>query len=211
MGIIAAGNIFRNKKYLNYYHRDFQGVAPSQLEDLARRRMVDGRLFTANMSTGYGQFLHCFALTIDGGALKSYGNGGVAIYMADSLYLQRHASLLEKNSYHFFEAFGLGSPKAVEPEGYRARWQDRTWIAVAKLGSALNTNSTVADIGRLLLKAGATTDQDDFIEALVYEERGMPIEHVKRVKLWAIAATPEEKEAWRHVTLEASALNITVS
>ena len=211
VGITAAGNIFRNKKYLNYYHRDFQGVAPSQPQDRSRRHMVDARLFTADRPEGYGQFLHCFALTIDGEALTTYGGGGVAIYMADSSYLRRNASLLEMNSFHFFRTFGLGNLTADEPEGYRARWADRAWIAVAKLGPALRANTTATDIGRLLLKTGATRDQDEFIEVHVYDERGLPIKDVKRVQLRTVAATPEEQEAWRHVTTEALRLGISVS
>lgn len=211
VGITAASNIFRNKKYLNYYHRDFQGVSPSQPQDRARRHMVDARLFTADNPHGYGQFLHHFALTIDGAAPTSYGGGGVAIYMGDSPYLRRNASLLEMNGFHFFETFGLGRLTADEPEGYRARWEDRAWIAIAKIGPVLRTSTTAPDIGRLLLKVGTTRDEDDFIEVHVYDERGLPIEQIKRVQLRAIAASPEQQEAWRHVTVEARRLNISAS
>jgi hypothetical protein len=96
VSVTAADNILRNGKYLNYYRREWKGVRSAKEHDLAVRQMVDGRLFSK-----YFRHVHFFALTINGDSLRNYGS--VALFLSDDHFLSDRASLIDRNSYRYFE------------------------------------------------------------------------------------------------------------
>jgi hypothetical protein len=163
MDFVVCDDILRSGKYRNYDKRVESGERnPAKATDHAERQMASERLFPT-----YAEHLHYAALSPDGRGLASYGTGAVAVrWDVTDAYLGRRASLLEENSYTFFDHHGLGARGAVIPLGYRAIWEERAKLAVAKLAARLTAATSEGSLGGLLLHAGATRSDDDFIERI---------------------------------------------
>ena len=54
------------------------------------------------------------------------------------------------------------------PQGFRARWEDRQKLCVAKLAGKLTSGTTPAEFSRILLGQGATPEQDEFVEVHIW-------------------------------------------
>ncbi|MGI0014715.1 MAG: hypothetical protein ACREBU_14930 [Nitrososphaera sp.] len=65
------------------------------------------------------------------------------------------------------------------PRGYRAVWSKRGNLAVAKLGCRINHTTRAADFSELLLRQGATSAEDEFIEVHIFGP--MTIRTIERV------------------------------
>jgi len=69
------------------------------------------------------------------------------------------ASVMEENSILFSERHPHFLPK-----GFRALWSQRAQIAVAKLADEIESDTPENRFPGILLKSGATRDEDEFIE-----------------------------------------------
>jgi hypothetical protein len=54
------------------------------------------------------------------------------------------------------------------PNGHISTWEDRTRLAVAKLGSQLTDATTSADFANILVVQTGKTDSDEFLECHIY-------------------------------------------
>lgn len=130
-------------------------------EDDRARMMVEARLYGSQ-----ADHICYAALSLGCPGLTAYGE--VSLQIRD-VAVRTRASVLEENSYSFFERHALGTrAKADFPLGYRSPWSTRHLVAAAKLGIHLTDVSTEAEFGGLLLHAGATRHDDEFIEVHVY-------------------------------------------
>ena len=109
------------------------------------------------------------------------------------------ASLLEENSYTFFDHHGLGDRRAAIPASYRAIWEERAKLAVAKLAARLTAATSEGSLGGLLLHAGATRPDDDYIEIAIYADAGLDTVDVDLVTQLRAPTTPEEQHRWELV------------
>src|SRR5262249_12516162 len=139
----------------------------------------------------YDQHVHYAALSADGRALTSYGCVAVC-WNVTTDYLERRISLLDENSFFFYVRYDLGSLGSEIPPGHRATWVDRVKLAVAKASSALTIDVDEKKLAQLLLGAGATRNDDNFIEIAIYADRGLDAEDVNKVTLQRRAVTLEE-------------------
>ena len=201
----AADNILRNRKYLNYYSRSYQGVAPPNESLEGIRRMVDNRVFGR-----YFDFMFFFALTLKGEiALKSYGS--VSFIIKDDNFLELNASLLEENSFFFFDKHKLGSRDSMLPVGYQSVWRDRAMLAVAKCESLFTPVLKKSEFCTMLLSSNGDREHDCYIEIVVYGESGqLDISKFGRVQLGERLVTREAQEAWERVKAAARSLHIQV-
>jgi hypothetical protein len=81
-------------------------------------------------------------------------------------HIQKRASAFEKNTCQFFidlQKVSIGRTIEI-PEGYRSTWADRTKLAVAKLAERLRADTSPDQFSGILLQAGPTTADDDFLE-----------------------------------------------
>jgi hypothetical protein len=132
MPFAACDDILRPGKYRNYDQRISSGErTPAGAQDHADREMVGARLFPM-----YDQYILYAALSPDGRGLSSYGTVAVR-WEVTANYLARRASLLEENSFHFYDHHALGARGATIPAGYRAIWDDRAKLVTAKLAPRL--------------------------------------------------------------------------
>jgi hypothetical protein len=114
-------------------------------------------------------------------------------------YLGRRASLLEENSFTFFDHHGLGGRGAVVPRGYRAIWEERVRLVVAKLTARLTTATSEGSLAGLLLQAGGTRIDHDYVEIAIFADTGLDTVDVNLVTRQRAPTTPEERYRWELV------------
>src|SRR5712691_9189960 len=148
--------------------------------------MVGRKLFPR-----YSQHIHYAALSPDGQGLLSYGAVAVC-WEVTPAYLGRRASLLDENSFFFYDHYALGQRGATIPPGHRAIWEDRAKLVAAKFASRLTAATGESNLLRLLLQAGRTKKEDDFVEVAIYADGGLDTHDVNMVTLQRSATTPEE-------------------
>lgn len=122
------------------------------------RRGIESTLFGS-----YGKNIRYAALSIDGNGLNSYGD--FTIILADKAIMKR-ATLLEDNSYQFIRNHRILAGDKIPP-GYRAVWNDRHKLAVAKIKmkKVLTNNRNYANI---ILSSNGDRQTDEFIEVHIY-------------------------------------------
>jgi hypothetical protein len=65
-------------------------------------------------------------------------------------------------------------------------------LVIAKIASRLSTATPESSLPQLLLRAGATRRDDDFVEIAIYAEDGLDTRDVSKVTLQRAATTSEE-------------------
>lgn len=188
MSFAACDDILRPGKYRNYHQRVESGERdPASMQDHADRDMVGARLCPM-----YEQRIVYAALSPDGRGLVHYGPVAVR-WNVTPTYLGRRASLLEENSFVFYNRHSLGARGSKTPEGYRATWPDRAKLAVAKLVSHSTRATEESNPPDVLLRVGTSREDDDFIEVFIYAERGLDTRDVNMVTLQRPPITSEER------------------
>jgi hypothetical protein len=106
----------------------------------------------------YHQHIRFAALTINETGASSYGDCCVLL---KEIAIRDRASVFEENSFEFFQknAISVGKPA---PEGYRAAWESRDRLAIAKLAKRINRDTDDANFGDLLIS------KNDFLEVHIY-------------------------------------------
>lgn len=205
MPFSVCDDILRPDKYRNYDQRVDSGERdPATAEHHAIRAMVSARLFPM-----YGEHIQYAALSPDGRGLASYGSVAVRWDVTPS-YLGRRASLLEENSFMFYDRHGLGRRDATIPPGHRAVWEDRAKLMGAKLASRLNPATDESALPGLMLRGGRTRNDDDFIEIAVFADRGLDTRDVNLVTLQRVPTTSEEAHRWELVRETCAARGIAL-
>jgi hypothetical protein len=170
-------NFFKSDKTLyTTYSRLVQAEARrlALLENDRRRQMVGSGIYGSEANQ------ICYAaLSLGCPGLTSYG--AVSIQLRD-IAIEARASVLEENSYCFFERHGIGAHlTAPIPAGFRAPWPTRHLVAMAKLGQRITDATTRAEFAALLLRAGTGRENDDFVEVHIYGS--FDIRAVERVRV----------------------------
>lgn len=187
MSFAACDDILRPGKYRNYHQRVDSGErGPADATLHADRSMVGERLFP-----NYKHHIQYAALSPDGRGLVNYGPIAVQWEVVPN-YLRGRISLLEENSFTFYDQYELGRRGATLPLGYRAIWDDRSKLAVAKLASQLTAATAEDALATILLNTGATRRDDAFLEVFIYAENGLDTREVDLVTVQRAPATRDE-------------------
>jgi len=134
------------------------------------RAIADEALFP-----GYKREIQFAALSLDGVGLSNYGE--CSFVLRDDMIAHR-ASAFEANS-----ALLMKRKKYELPPGFRATWEERAKLCVAKLAEKINSGAPESQFVGLLLQAGPTSQDDSFIEVHVWGP--MSLWTVERVVLSA--------------------------
>jgi len=112
----------------------------------------------------YHREIRFAALSIDEQGPLPYGP--CSIVLRDSNVAHR-STVFEENSLVFARQFKIivGNPP---PLGYRAVWNDRHKLAVAKLHERIDRATDRGDFAGILLKQAAGTDEVEFVEVHIY-------------------------------------------
>jgi hypothetical protein len=124
-----------------------------------QRRAVDAILFGV-----YAEKLRFAALSMDGRGLKSYG--AYTITLKD-VSVSKRSSLLEENSFAFVEHHKL-KPGDPLPVGFRAVWNNKEKLAMAKLADFVASDTKSEQFPSLLLYSGGDRKNDRFIEIQIF-------------------------------------------
>lgn len=137
------------------------------------RPLADEALFPS-----YKAKIRFAALTLDGAGLSSFGE---CFLVLRTEMIAHRASVFEENSVLFFSKYfkpGLGETRRL-PRGYRATWDERGKLCVAKLADRIDGAATPGAYSGLLLRQGSTPEEDDFVEVHVWGPMTIrTIEHV---------------------------------
>ncbi len=124
--------------------------------------VTPSRLADEAMFHGYKEDIRFAALTLDMQGLANYGD--CYIVLRTEMVAHR-ATVFEENSTMFMRRHGVLMSEADKlPRGFRATWANRGRLCVAKLFSKIDANTTGSEYSKLLVRQGATTADDDFVE-----------------------------------------------
>ncbi len=133
------------------------GRTPAAPPNDTDRHAVSGRLFGA-----YAKEIRYGVLSLDGRGLPNYG---LVFFRLRNVAIAERVTFLHDNSYTFVKDV---PPRDPLPQGYRSDWKNRHKLALAKLGPDLATGSGPREWAQQLLVAGATREDDRFIEAHIF-------------------------------------------
>ncbi len=148
--------------YGTYYQLIDAGIRlPDGDEWAVLRELADTVLFP-----GYKKDMRFAALTLDGSGLSNYGS---CLIVFRSAMISHRASVFEENSALFVERHGIKiSRKPNLPKGHCATWDERAKLVVAKLSPKIDSATRSDEYSGLLLKQGATSEDDEFIEVHIW-------------------------------------------
>lgn len=108
--------------------------------------------------------LHYAALSTNGSGLTSYSEGDapVTATLREKMIASR-ASVFEMNSGLYLER-----GRSKFPAGWRATWEERGKLGIAKLAKRITKDTQSAKFARILLSRGATSLNDKFIEVHIF-------------------------------------------
>jgi hypothetical protein len=125
-------------------------------------------------------------------------NYGKCFIILRTEMIAHRASVFEENSVLFMKHQGIAMEDAHElPRGYRATWENRGQLCVAKLAAKIDGATLPDAYSGLLLQQGKTSEEDDFVEVHIWGP--MTIRTVEEVTL-----NPREKRAARAITSRAT-------
>lgn len=125
------------------------------------RRVADAAFFP-----GYEKEIRFAALSLDGVAPSNYGAGSI---VRRTNMIAHRASVLEENSVLFVDHHDIQMKDAHNlPPGYRATWDERAKLCVAKLSRRIDAATKADKYSEILLQQGATLTEDDFIEVHIW-------------------------------------------
>lgn len=122
------------------------------------RRGIEGTLFG-----GYGENIRYAALSLDGSGLTSYGE--FTLVLSDTA-VKKRATVLEENSYGFIRRHKILAGGKI-PKGYRAVWEGRRKLAVAKLIEKILLTKP-ANYANIVMDSAGDREKDEFIEIHIY-------------------------------------------
>ena len=147
--------------YTTYYKQIEAGLRLPDGDDWDLvRQLADTVLFPA-----YRENIRFAALSLDGVGLPNYGSCSL---MLRSNMISRRASVFQENSVLFMEHHGISLSNPDLPKGFRATWNDRAKLCVAKLAGNIDSTTKPIQYSRLLVKAGATSADDEFVEVHIW-------------------------------------------
>ncbi len=162
-----------------------QGIATYYQSIEAEARLPDGdewdllrRQADAALFPGYEKHIRFAALSLDRTGVRNYGACSMTL-RAD--YIAHRSTVFEENSAVFVKSIRVDRLRKALV-GQRAPWKERGKLAAAKLGagSQLGPHTKEADLPGILLRQGATSADDDFIEVHVHGPMTIrTVEHVE--------------------------------
>ncbi len=146
-----------NGLYVSFYTEvDAGSRRPEESETDTERQMADPRVFP-----NYFKKICFGALSIDGRGVPDYGDCTLVFREQP---IRKRATVFEENSLDFCRRRHF----APIPPGYRANWQDKNELAVAKLKEKLKGSVRREDFAEILLPRTPKGSKRDFVEVHIY-------------------------------------------
>jgi len=150
------------------------------------RAVADEMLFS-----GYKEQIRFAALSLDGVGLINYGDCSITLRAE---MIAHRASVFEENSVLFMDHHDIMARDAHRlPQGHRATWDGRGKLCALKLAAQFKPETTADEFPQLLLRQGASSEDDDFVEVHIWGP--MTIRSIKR----AVFTLPRRQRTLRGV------------
>ena len=125
------------------------------------RRVADSAFFP-----GYVKDIRFAALSLDESGPSNYGSCSIT-WRTDMI--AHRASVSEENSTLFVDHHNILMKEAHQlPPGYRATWDERAKLCVAKLSGKIDAATRPDEYFAILLRQGATSADDEFVEVHIW-------------------------------------------
>jgi hypothetical protein len=115
------------------------------------------------------------ALSLDRRGMTRYGEYAVTLR---DVTIEKRSSVFEKNPFFFNRVHGVyagGSP----PSGYRAPWNARDRLSVAKLHASIEKGQGIAEFVNVLMERRRDAEDCDYVEVHIYGAvNRLGIEHI---------------------------------
>lgn len=181
--------------YATYYQQMEAGLRLPDGDDWdVVREIADSLLFPK-----YKKDMRFGALSLDGVGLVNYGSCSICLR---NEMISHRASVFEENSVLFMKRKKIRVSDSDLPKGFRASWDHRNNLCVAKLAGSIDSTSDPNKYSELLLKCGESSADDAFVEVHIWgpiSVRSMekvtittPADGVKATILKAIASHLEK-------------------
>ena len=142
---------------------NYRLMTEAQIRTPAARQNHRQRLITESMLFGdNAKDVRYAALSLNGKGLDSYGNCSIRL---KSIGMYGKSTLLEENSFDFVMNNDLKAT-TPNPPGFRATWDEKHTLAVAKLGEYIRSGT--ANFAEVLLKCEGDRHTDKFIEVHIH-------------------------------------------
>ncbi len=147
--------------YSNYENLTRSGTRKPAREMDDRHRLEVGALIFGS----YSNEIRYGVLSLTTAGLPTYGD---VFCRLRNVAVANRTSFLETNSFEFVRSHNIGVDDEI-PAGYRAQWQDRHKLALAKLGDRLTGGQSKTEFQDLLVESdGKDRNNDSFIEAHIF-------------------------------------------
>ncbi|MCA0247153.1 MAG: hypothetical protein LCH93_11100 [Proteobacteria bacterium] len=149
-----------NSIYSTFYNQlDGQSRLPQDNEYDQWRAVIDAIMFP-----NFFRSIVFAALSLNGLGVVAYG--ACSIVLKEVAFAHR-ASVFHENSFKFIKDYKLKATDPL-PHGYRATWDRRAELALAKLHGRVNSSMSTSDYAEVLLRQKTATVEDDFIEVHIF-------------------------------------------
>jgi hypothetical protein len=151
----------------------------------------------------YKQEMRFGALSLDGIGVVNYGSCSIALR---SGMISHRTSVFEENSVLFMKHKEIEVSNPELPKGFRATWNDRAILCVAKLARAIDSALLPDQYSKLLLTQGASSGDDNFVEVHIWGP--ISIRTMEKVTVTGSASGPR-KTILKAVTSKLSKHSVT--
>lgn len=149
-----------NELYVTYYNQiDSGSRLPEDNDYDFARSQVDQAIFPH-----FYQNIVFAVLSLNDKGLESFGEYHIIL---EENVIKKRASVFEENPFLFIKRHGIGIGDSTPP-GYRATWEERAKLAVAKLHSKLDKHLEENDFPKILMPPIAKSKDDDYIEVHIF-------------------------------------------
>ncbi len=151
-----------SRVYATYYQECLAGARiPDGSEWDELRILADTKLFGIKGKDD----IRFAALTLDDFGPSSYGD--FHLHLREDMIAHR-STVFHTNSALFPERYTGIMPRTGLPSGFRATWQDRHLLCLAKLASKINSGTNQQDYGKILLTQDEDPRKEEFVEVHVW-------------------------------------------
>lgn len=147
--------------YATYYQQMEAGLRLPDGDDWdVVREIADTLIFPK-----YKRDMRFGALSLNGTGLVNYGSCSIALRED---MISHRASVFEENSLLFMKRKNIQASNPDLPKGFRAGWDRRNRLCVAKLAGNIDSTSDPNKYSEVLLRCGASSADDAFVEVHIW-------------------------------------------
>lgn len=191
---LAKGEVFSYSSFARQVRAGTRTPADNSFDKI--RLQFENALFP-----NYSEDIMFASLSLNEKGMSGYG--GYDIVLKDKMIASR-ATVFEENPYNFSQKHKLALTDII-PAGYRAAWNKRTELCVAKLHGDIEKNMTVVNFADILQKDNGETGNSDFVEVHIHGTLNQKT--IEKV-LASAPLSKEDKLLWRVVKRDLTKIGV---